>query len=94
MSFLSGSLELVVWYFYEHLKADLMVGYTLEVVDGAITGHCIGLNPYGENKAKIGFRKLAETHNFDLSKSYAYGNHHSDAHKAQAGWTPGCRQSR
>ena len=77
---LSGSLDLLVRYFYEHLKADLMVGYALEVVDGAITGHCVGLNPYGENKAKL-VQELAEAHNFDLSKSYAYGNHHSDAHK-------------
>ena len=77
---LSGSLDLLVRYFYEHLKADLMIGYTLEVVDGAITGHCIGLNPYGENKAKL-VQELAEAHNFDLNESYAYGNHHSDAHK-------------
>ena len=54
---LSGSLELVVRYFYEHLKADLMIGYTLEVVDGAITGHCVGLNPYGKIKPNW-FRNL------------------------------------
>ena len=77
---LSGSLELLVRYFYEHLKADLMIGYTLEVDDGKITGHGAGINPYGENKAKL-VQELAETHNFDLSESYAYGNHHSDAHK-------------
>jgi HAD superfamily hydrolase (TIGR01490 family) len=77
---LSGSLELLVRFFYEHLKADLMVGYALEVVGGAITGRGVGLNPYGENKAKL-VQGLAETHNFDLSESYAYGNHHSDAHK-------------
>lgn len=77
---LSGSLELLVRFFYEHLNADLMVGYTLEVVEEKITGRCVGLNPYGENKAKL-VQSLAETHNFDLSESYAYGNHHSDAHK-------------
>ena len=77
---LSGSLELLVRFFHEHLKADLMVGYTLEVVDGEITGGCVGLNPYGENKAKL-VQELAQVHNFDLSDSYAYGNHYSDAHK-------------
>ena len=77
---LSGSLELLVRYFYEHLQADLMIGYTLEVVDGEITGRGVGANPYGENKAKL-VQELAEAHNFDLSESYAYGNHHSDAHK-------------
>ena len=40
----------------------------------------MGLNPYGENKAKL-VQELAEVHNFDLSDSYAYGNHYSDAHK-------------
>lgn len=77
---LSGSLEFLIRFFHEHLKADLMVGYTLEVADGAITGHCMGLNPYGKNKARL-VQELAEAHNFDLSESYAYGNHHSDAHK-------------
>ena len=77
---LSGSLELLVQFFHEHLKANLMIGYTLEVVDGEITGRGVGLNPYGENKAKL-VQELAEAHNFDLSESYAYGNHHSDAHK-------------
>ena len=77
---LSGSLELLVRFFYEHLNADLMIGYNLEVVDEDITGHGVGINPYGENKARL-VQGLAETYNFDLSESYAYGNHHSDAHK-------------
>ena len=77
---LSGSLELLVQFFHEHLKADLMIGYALEVIEEEITGQCVGLNPYGENKAKL-VQELAEAHNFDLNESYAYGNHHSDAHK-------------
>ena len=77
---LSGSLELLVRLFYEHLKADLMIGYALEVIEEEITGRGVGLNPYGENKAQL-VQGLAEVHNFDLSESYAYGNHHSDAHK-------------
>ena len=70
----------MVQFFHEHLNADLMIGYALEVVDEEITGHGVGLNPFGENKARL-VQQLAETHNFDLSESYAYGNHHSDAHK-------------
>ena len=77
---LSGSLELLVRLFYEHLKADLMIGYALEVIEEEITTRGVGLNPYGENKAKL-VQELAETHHFNLSESYAYGNHHSDAHK-------------
>ena len=75
---LSGSLELLVRFFHEYLKTDLMIGYALEVTEEEITGSSVGLNPYGENKAKL-VQELAETHNFDLSESY--GNHHSDAHK-------------
>lgn len=77
---LSGSLELLVRFFHDHLNADFMIGYTLEVVNGEITGHGAGINPYGENKARL-VQGLAEAHNFDLSESYAYGNHHSDAYK-------------
>ena len=57
-----------------------MIGYALEVIKEEITGRCVGSNPYGENKAEL-VQRLAETHNFDLNESYAYGNHHSDAHK-------------
>ena len=77
---LSGSLELLVRFFHDHLKADRMIGYALEVIEEEITGHCVDLNPYGENKARL-VQELAEAHNFDLSESYAYGNHHSDAYK-------------
>ena len=90
---LSGSLELLVQFFHDHLKTDRMIGYALEVIEEEITGRCVGLNPYGENKARL-VQELAETYNFDLSESYAYGNHYSDAHKLEAGWTPGCCQSR
>jgi len=77
---LSGSLEILVRTFHSHLKTDLMIGYKLEVIDGCVTGRRVGLNPYGENKANF-VRQLVEEHNFDLSRSYAYGNHYSDAHK-------------
>ncbi len=79
---LSGSLELLVRLFQAELKTDLMIGYALEVVDGHITGRRVGLNPYGENKAAL-VQRLAKEHDFDLSGSYAYGNHYSDAHNLQ-----------
>ena len=77
---LSGSLEILVRLFHDCLKTDLMVGNVLEVADGYITGRRAGLNPYGENKAAL-VQRLAAEYDFDLSKSYAYGNHHSDAYK-------------
>ena len=77
---MSGSLSFLVQPFHEHFQTDLRVAHQLEVVDGKFTGQRIGLHPYAENKAKLA-QHLATEHGFDLSRSYAYGNHHTDAHK-------------
>ena len=79
---LSGSLEILIRLFHDYLKTDMMIGNALEVVNGYITGRRLGSNCYGENKAVI-VQQLAKEHGFDLSQSYAYGNHYSDAHKLQ-----------
>jgi len=77
---LSGSLQVLVYWFHNYLESDLMIGYELETVDGYITGHQVGLNPHAENKAVL-VKELTKTHAFNLADSYAYGNHHSDVHK-------------
>ncbi len=77
---MSGSLSFLVRFFHEHFQTDLMVADELETVDGRFTGQRVGLRPYDENKAKLA-EQLAAEHGFDLSRSYAYGNHHTDAHK-------------
>ena len=77
---MSGSLSLLVQPFHEHFRTDLMVAHELEMVDGWFTGQRVGLHPYSENKAKLA-EQLAAEHGFDLSRSYAYGNHHTDAYK-------------
>ena len=79
-------------YFYEHLKADLMIGYALEVIEEEITGRGVGLNPYGENKAQL-VQGLAEAHNFDLSEVLCLRKPPFGRTQTQTGWTPGCRQS-
>ena len=79
---MSGSLSFLVQPFHEHFQTDLMVAHQLEVIDGRLTGKRIGLHPYAENKAKLA-QQLATEHGFDLSASYAYGNHHTDAHKLE-----------
>lgn len=79
---MSGSLSFLVQPFHEHFQTDLMVAHQLEMVDGRFTGQRIGLHPYAENKAKL-TEQLAAEHGFDLSRSYAYGNHHTDAHKLE-----------
>ena len=77
---MSGSLSLLVQPFHEHFQTDLMVSHELEAVDGKLTGKRVGLHPFAENKAKLA-QQLATEHGFDLSNSYAYGNHHTDAYK-------------
>ena len=79
---MSGSLSFLVQPFHEHFQTDLMVSHELEAVDGRLTGKRIGLHPFAENKAKLA-QQLATEHGFDLSNSYAYGNHHTDAHKLE-----------
>ena len=79
---MSGSLSFLVQPFHEHFQTDMMVSHELEVVDGRFTGQRVGLHPFAENKAKLA-EQLAAAHGFDLSRSYAYGNHHTDAHKLE-----------
>ncbi len=79
---MSGSLSFLVQPFHEHFETDLMVSHQLEVVNGKFTGERVGLHPFAENKAKLA-QQIATEHGFDLSTSYAYGNHHTDAHKLE-----------
>ncbi len=79
---MSGSLSFLVELFHEHFQTDIMIADELEVVDGRFTGKRIGLRPYAQNKASLA-HQLAMTHGFDLSTSYAYGNHHSDVYKLE-----------
>ncbi len=79
---MSGSLSFLVELFHEHLQTDIMVADQLEVEDGRFTGNRVGLRPYAENKAALA-QALATEHGFDLSSSYAYGNHHSDVYKLE-----------
>ncbi len=79
---MSGSLSFLVELFHEYLQTDIMVADQLEVEDGRFTGNRVGLRPYAENKAALA-QALATEHGFDLSSSYAYGNHHSDVYKLE-----------
>lgn len=79
---MSGSLSFIVKLFHEHFQTDIMVAHQLEVSDGKFTGNRVGLHPYAENKAALA-QELASTHGFDLSSSYAYGNHRSDVFKLE-----------
>ena len=77
---LSGSLTLLVRQFAQHFSLDTLFGNDLEVIDGLITGHLAGIHPYGQEKSQL-VQTLSHQYQLDLSKSYAYGNHHTDVYK-------------
>ena len=62
----------------EMLGADGVVATRMEIVDGRYTGE-IDYYAYGENKAAA-LRRLADEHNYDLSRSYAYSDSVTDIH--------------
>jgi HAD superfamily hydrolase (TIGR01490 family) len=62
----------------ELLGADAVVATRMQVADGRYTG-AIDFYAYGENKAAA-LRRLAEEHNYDLSRSYAYSDSVTDLH--------------
>ena len=62
----------------ELLGADGVVATQMQIVDGRYTGE-IDYYAYGKNKAKA-LRRLAEEHNYDLDRSYAYSDSITDVH--------------
>ncbi len=62
----------------ELLGADGVVATQMQIVDGRYTGE-IDYYAYGENKAKA-LQRLAEEHNYDLDRSYAYSDSITDVH--------------
>ena len=58
------------------LGADHVIATRMEVVDGRYTGE-IAFYAFGENKA-LAVRELAETHGYDLSRSWAYSDSITD----------------
>lgn len=74
---LTGSLDFVVLPLKEYLGADWLIATEPARQDGYFTGEIKGLHPRGENK-RVLMEELARRHVFDLSGSYAYGDHEQD----------------
>ena len=66
----------------EMLGADEVVATRMEVEDGKYTGG-ITFYAYAEAKARE-VRRLAETHGYDLARSYAYSDSVTDVHMLEA----------
>ena len=73
----TGSLKPLAEQIRHELGADLAVAASLEITGGTLSGALANRRPYGPEKARL-VRELALTHNLDLARSYAYGDHHSD----------------
>jgi len=89
---ISASPEHLVRPFCEDHQVDLWTASILEVVDptksgGTCTGRLIGNMCCGDEK-RIRLERLANEHNIDLSKSFAYSDHCSDLPLLQAVGNP------
>ena len=74
---LTGSLADLVLPLKEHLAADWLIATELAQRDRLVTGQIVGMHPRGENKRLL-VEELARRHGFDLSGSFAYGDHEQD----------------
>jgi HAD superfamily hydrolase (TIGR01490 family) len=74
---LTGSLDFLMEPFKEYVGADHLIAAKMEVVAGKLTGRIEGTRPFGSYKAMI-IRHFAVEHGLDLTRSYAYADHHTD----------------
>jgi HAD superfamily hydrolase (TIGR01490 family) len=74
---LSGTIDALIQRFQEYLGAHHAHGSTLAVSDGKYTGDISGIHPYGGAKTEV-VRTFYGADPYDLSISYAYGNHATD----------------
>lgn len=74
---LTGSLDFVVLPLKEYLAADWLIATEPARQDGYFTGAIAGFHPRGENKRLL-LEELARRQGFDLSGSFAYGDHEED----------------
>ena len=76
---LSGSLDLLVEPLAQHLNVGLFIGTQIENDGTKLLGKIAGEHPYAKAKVTT-LQALPQFRNFDLAKSFAYGNHHTDRH--------------
>ncbi|MEW6387760.1 MAG: HAD-IB family hydrolase [Thermodesulfobacteriota bacterium] len=74
---LTGSLAFLVRPLKEELAADWLIATELVENGACLTGEIRGLHPRGKNKWQL-LWELSQAQGFDLSRSYAYGDHFQD----------------
>ncbi|MCK5533541.1 HAD-IB family hydrolase [bacterium] len=75
--FISGTLPFLLNEYKNYFGVNKGYGTRLETKNGKFTGKTMGIYPYGEGKAEI-VKKYLTGNEYDLSRSFAYGNHLSD----------------
>jgi alcohol-forming fatty acyl-CoA reductase len=74
---ISGTLDLLLEPLALHLNACTRIGTRIEIAGDALIGKIDGEQPYEKGKATL-MLALNQFRNFDLAKSFAYGNHFTD----------------
>jgi putative phosphoserine phosphatase/1-acylglycerol-3-phosphate O-acyltransferase len=74
---LSGALDVLLEPLAEHFGVSARIGVELEAHDRCLSGRIAGLHPYGIVKADC-LATIGRAANFDLKRSFAYANHHTD----------------
>jgi len=74
---LSGSLQLLVDQLKERLRADILIGNDLEVVDGKLSGRKTGIFPYGRMKLDALYHRI-DPAGIDWAGSWALADRISD----------------
>ena len=74
---LSSAMPYICEPIASHLQMDDVISSVLEVREGEFTGKPVGKLNFGKQKA-VTMQQFCETHNYDLSKSYYYGDAFTD----------------
>jgi alcohol-forming fatty acyl-CoA reductase len=74
---LSGALDMLLEPLAEHLGVTARIGVELETKDRILTGRIMGVHPFGIAKADC-LTAMTSVAAFDLKRSFAYANHHTD----------------
>lgn len=79
VALVSGSLDFLLEPLAQYLNAPIFIGTKIESAENLLQGKIAGTQPY--SKAKVtAFTALNQFRNFDLTRSFAYGNHFTDRH--------------
>ncbi len=78
LAVLSGAPQFLATLIADYLGINTVIGTPLAVVDGRYTGALAGLHPYGPRKSLL-VQQFATEQQIDLTASYGYADHHTDA---------------